>query len=62
MAYRYCFNCDESIEKPSAREDLVDGQVCKACGEIQRQDMTIEEWIIDLEGRLEEIEGNASLG
>lgn len=60
MPYRYCFSCDQAMEEPSASEDLVDGQVCTACGEFQRQDKTIEQWIVDLDSRLKEIEGQTS--
>ena len=54
-AYRYC-ECSHPLPKPTAREDLLDGQYCPGCGAEQQTDKGPREWIVDLDERLEGIE------
>lgn len=52
-AFKYCIECDHPLSKPTPREDLIDGQVCPGCGKVEKDYMTIAEWIVEA---FEEIE------
>ena len=63
MAFRYCRKCEYGFsEGPTAREDIgysfsrEEGQECPRCGTRQPRWQSNEEWIVDLDDRLREIE------
>lgn len=33
--FRYCTKCDVGMDEPMPHEDMLDGQMCPACGEHQ---------------------------
>jgi hypothetical protein len=56
--FRYCDHpgCDRGLDQPTAREDLVDGQFCVHGHKQTRQWQSIEEWVADLDERLQRLE------
>jgi len=60
MAYAYCENCGEALDKPTPKEILEDDWVC-GCGSksILRYD-NVATVILDLTERLEELEARIS--
>lgn len=56
-AFRYCHCGNQGFDKPTAREDLVEyeRQTCH-CGKSLDQYMSVEEWIVDIDDRLRELE------
>jgi hypothetical protein len=55
MAWRYCA-CGAGLVKPDIRTDLIGGQECLVCGDHQDRAQSVEEWLIELSKRLDEIE------
>ena len=56
-SYRYCEYCERGLSEPTAREELLEGgQECPHCGKKQYTIKTIEEFVIELFERLEELE------
>ena len=58
-AFRYCKCGNQGFDKPTAREDLIEWerQEC-GCGERLEQYMSLQEWVIDLDDRLNELNHN----
>jgi hypothetical protein len=58
--YRCCDKCGEYLRKPTAQEDLAEDdfskQRCPWCDWPQSNRMSLTEWIIDLDERLNRIE------
>ncbi|MCK5610394.1 hypothetical protein KAR91_51450 [Candidatus Pacearchaeota archaeon] len=54
-AFKYCPKCEYPLDKPTPREDLIDGQEYPSCDNVEKGCMTPEEWIVDLFDELEEL-------
>ncbi len=55
MFLRYCA-CGAGLKKPDIRTDLIGGQECPVCGNHQDRARSVEEWLIELSERLDDIE------
>ncbi len=54
MIYGYCDKCGCELKAPTAREDLIEGQLCPKCGNTIANQKPIEYWLVELYEQIEE--------
>ena len=55
-SYKYC-DCESPLSKPTPLEDLIEGQICTSCGNILKNTISIEKWLVELFEEVSKLQG-----